>query len=410
MTELVLAMVLALLAAVCAAMYFRLRSRRAAVSSLETLNLELSSRARFLADRSRQGIVMFDARGLIRRVNPAAEKMFGYCEVELLGQSFLRLVPESPAGRGGEAEVRRKDGSRVRRRFTTGRLGNAESPEVYLFFDEEDSVRATPPPQRNEKQDQAPQPVERMPVEDVVNRIVRAFEGLLTTISGYTELALHGTSVSSPIRKDLEEVAAASDAASNLARNLLAYSGRQTIPLESIDLNALVGALEGELRQAMQSPFHVSLATERPTVLANGDCLGQILMILCTSAHHRAHRSGEVRRGAGKVEIRTEKRKLAEPLAVYTGKVPAGIYSVLSVSDSGPVIESATLAHVFEPLFLDRDAFGVELAPVHGIVRNLGGWIDVTSQEKTGTKFEVLFPYAGDFQVGKAAAKGSLVG
>ncbi len=439
MTDLVLAIGVLAAVVLCIALYFRLRRERETISALESTAADMKARARLLADHSRQAIFIFDSRGLIRRVNPAAEKMCGYREAELLGQSFLRLVPQSPAGRGGEAEVRCKDGTRVKRRFTTGQTGNPDAPDVYLFFDEDEPVRGeaaseqkskTEPrfPSQYQKQSQHPKPgfardltpenvipedvtaenvaIERTPVEDVVNRIVRAFEGLLTTISGYTELALHATPSASPVRKDLEEVAAASDAASNLARNLLAYSGRQTIPVESIDLNALVGALEDGLRQAMKTPFHVALAKERPTVLANGECLGQIVMILCTSAHHRARHFSD----AGRVEIRTEKRRLEEAVPVYSGKVPAGVYSVLSISDSGPAIESATLAHLFEPLFLEREAIGVELAPVHGIVRNLGGWIDVTSQEKRGTTFEVLFPYAGDFLVGKGQSKGSLVG
>lgn len=414
--------------AISAVLYFRLRRARKAVSSLKATAVEMKARARLVSDRSRQAIIIFDSRGLIRGVNPAAEKMCGYREVELIGQSFLRLVPESPAG-GGEAEVRRKDGRRLRRRFTMGRTGNPDAPDIYLFFDENEpaaqsgaqaNAECKPEPKAEGKGDSRHElvqtatdsstSIERTAVEDVVNRIVREFEGLLTTISGYTELALHGTPPSSPIRKDLEEVAAASDAASNLARNLLAYSGRQAIPVESVDLNALVVGLEGGLREAMKTPFHVQLAQERPTLMGNGECLGKIVMILCTSAHHRVHHLGEAERASARVELRTEKRRLEQAVPVYTGKVPAGVYSVLSVSDSGRAIESATLAHLFEPLFFERDEVGVELAPLHGIVRSLGGWINVTSQASTGTTFEVLFPYAGDLQLGNAQATGSLVG
>jgi nitrogen fixation/metabolism regulation signal transduction histidine kinase len=396
MTESILAVAALVAIAVCAALFSRLRRGRKTLASIKAANADLGARARFIADYARQPIVMFDARGLIRRANPAAEKLFGYGEPELYGQSILRLMPESPAGRAGETELRCKDGSRVRRRFSAARTAYSDQSDIYLFFDEEAPV---PPP--------APEaPVMQPALENVVNRIVGQFEDLLTTINGYTELALHGTPPTSPIRKDLEEIAAASDALSNLARNLLAYSGRQTIPVEPVDLNILVGSLEAGLREAMKAPIDVELATERTTVLGNGECLGQILLILCTSARHRIHGAAQ---NTGRVEIRTERRRLTEAQPVYTGKVPAGVYSVLTVSDSGPAIEPATMAQLFEPLFLDRETVGVELGPVHGIVRNLGGWINVISEENAGTTFEVLFPYAGDFRVGRSRAASSLV-
>jgi PAS domain-containing protein len=403
MTESILLVAALVAIAVCAALFSRLRRGRKTLASIKAANADLGARARFIADHARQPIVMFDARGLIRHANPAAEKLFGYGEPELYGQSILRLMPESPAGRAGETELRCKDGSRVRRRFSAARTGDPDQPDIYLFFDDEAPV---PQPAPQSAPD-APEPVVQPALENVVNRIVGQFEDLLTTINGYTELALHGTPPSSPIRKDLEEIATASDALSNLARNLLAYSGRQTIPVEPVDLNILVGSLEAGLREAMKAPIDVELATERTTVLGNGECLGQILLILCTSARHRIHGAAQ---NTGRVEIRTERRRLAEAQPVYTGKIPAGVYSVLTVSDSGPAIEPATMAQLFEPLFLDREAVGVELAPVHGIVRNLGGWINVISEENAGTTFEVLFPYAGDFQVGRSRAAGSLVG
>jgi two-component system cell cycle sensor histidine kinase/response regulator CckA len=69
-------------------------------------------------------------------------------------------------------------------------------------------------------------------------------------------------------------------------------------------------------------------------------------------------------------------------------------YAAISISDCGPVLAPSTLACLFEPLFLDREGLGVELSAIYGMVRNLGGLINVTSEQGRGTTFEILIPLA----------------
>lgn len=356
-------------------------------------NSHYQARLHFIEERLPLPLVVFDARGLIRRVNPMAQKLFGYTERELYGQAVVRLMPKSPDIRGGEVEVRRRDGRLVKVRFN---VAQAESGgrEIYLFFEKPE---AAPP---------AAQPIivqEARPslsvVEGVVNRIVYQFEGLLTTINGYTELAIHATPADSPILTDLKELAAASDTASSLARNLLAFSGNQTIPTEMVDLNILVGGMEPAIREAVKGPIQIERGGPRAAVMANADCLRQVVLLLARSAHHRTAESGSI-------HIATSRQSLLEARPVYTGKLPAGEYGVLTVSDTGPALSAATLEHLFEPLFMDEEAVGVELAPIYGIVRSLGGWIDVTSEPGSGNTFHVYFLYAGDIQVGSATRQG----
>jgi signal transduction histidine kinase len=353
-------------------------------------NHDQESRLHFLEEYLPLPLVVFDGRGLIRRINPAAERLFGYPERELYGQTILRLLPKSPDVHGGEAEVRHRDGSLVPVRFTAARADTG-GREIYLFF-EKPVVTQT-----------VTQPVivqEVKPsltvVEGVVNRIVHQFEGLLTTINGYTELAMHGLPHDSPILSDLKELASASDTASSLARNLLAFSGNQTIPTELVDLNVLVGVMEPAIRDAVNGFIRIERGTERAAVMANADCLRHVTLLLARSAHQRTARNGSIL-------IASSRQNLPEAKPVYTGKLPAGEYGVLTVADTGPALGAATIEHLFEPLFLDADAVGVELAPIYGIVRSLGGWIDVTYEPENGNTFEVYFPYAGDIQVGSSA-------
>jgi signal transduction histidine kinase len=384
----------AVVALTAAILYLWRRGERERRQLLE-LNEELAVRAQFVENQSGKPFIVIDSRGLIRRVNSIAEDVFGYREAELYGCNMLQLMPKSPAGRGGLAEICCKDGARLPIRFTWSRLELGDHYEMYLFFEKPSAAPAV-----NEDFDPAliaEAPPAVAAVEGVVNRIVRQFEGILTTINGYTELVMQQTSEDSPIREDLEELAAASDTASNLARNLLAFTGNQAIPVEPVDLNTLVRKMELCIRDAVHGSVQVELAQDHPVVLANADCLRQIVLLLSRSAHHRTH-------GVGNFKIRVQRSRLAEPRAVYTGKVPTGVFCILTVFDSGPALPPATLAQLFEPLFLDDETIGLELAPIYGIVRSLGGWIDVTSEEGLGTIFEVLLPYAGDAQVGSSAA------
>lgn len=349
-------------------------------------------------------LVVFDARGLVRRLNPAAERQFGFTERELYGQTILRLMSKRPETSSGIIQMRHRDGTLIPVRFSLARAG-AWSGQVYLFLDkiaEQPDAAAA-----------AAEPViiqEAKPslaaVEGVVNRIVSQFEGLLTTINGYAELAMHEAPPGSPILSDLKELAAASDTASSLARNLLAFSGSQTIPTELVDLNALVGAMEPAIREAVKGPLQIERGPERAAVIGNSDCLRQVILLLVRSAHHRTARGTAGHTGGtGSIRVASGRHSLAEAKPVYTGKLPAGEYCLLTVSDSGPALGAATLEHLFEPLFLDAEAVGVELAPVYGIVRSLGGWIDANHESGDGNLFEVYFPYAGDIRIGTTPGK-----
>jgi PAS domain S-box-containing protein len=333
-------------------------------------------------------------------VNPAAQRIFGYTERELYGQAILKLMPESPEARKGEVDVRCKNGATVHMKFDAAR---SDSPgrEIYLFFQIPSGAPGRPSA-ATAAVSEIPHEEHARPsltaIEGVVNRIVRQFEGLLTTINGYTELALNGAPEGSPIRRDLEEIAAASDTASNLSRNLLAFTGNQTIPTEVVDLNSLLGALDSGIREAAKGRVLIEQSSERAPVVGNAACLRDVVLLLARSAQHRSN-------GDGSIRVKSGRMLLDEPKPVYTGKLPAAEYCYLSVSDSGPALTSSALEHLFEPLFLDSDSIGVELAPIYGIVRSLGGWIDITPGVPTGNTFEVFLPYSGDAQVGESAKK-----
>ncbi len=331
-----------------------------------TTNDKLAARLQILEENSAKSILMIDNGGFVRKANTSAQQMFGCPEEALLGQNVFRLVQTLPSAgsTGMDLDITRKDGSRMRMHCRAAKISGpaTRGAETYLFFDEAPANSFS----------HASQPPSTLEVaERVVNRIVRQLEGLLTTINGYTELALHGTSENSPVRKDLEEIATASDAASTLARHLLAFGGNQPIPLECVDVNALLESLQPKFDRVQ-----VEVSAERLYVWANRQCLQQIITIFCGSASHRAGHAA-----AKQIVTSRNRRGPAE-------------YAAISISDGGPALPPATLDCLFEPLFLDQESLGVELSAVYGMVKNLGGLIRVTSDTERGTTFDILIPLA----------------
>jgi PAS domain S-box-containing protein len=130
-------------------MFVHRRRNREEHESLERYRKNLAARLTALESHYAQALVMMDSRGLIRRVNGAAENLFGYDETELLGHSILRLSPFAPSalnpgasrvtsahGEGAvEMEVRCKDRSPIKVRMTGTRSESEERFDFYMFFE-----------------------------------------------------------------------------------------------------------------------------------------------------------------------------------------------------------------------------------------------------------------------------------
>jgi len=130
-------------------MFRRSRRSREERQSMERDRQDLAARLAALESQYPQALVMMDSRGLIRRVNRAAERLFGYDEAELLGHSILRLLPFAPSALNPPAtriaaadsqgaaqmEVRCKDRSTVIVRMTGTRAESEERSDIYMFFE-----------------------------------------------------------------------------------------------------------------------------------------------------------------------------------------------------------------------------------------------------------------------------------
>ncbi len=152
-------------------------------------------------------------------------------------------------------------------------------------------------------------------------------------------------------------------------------------------MNPLIRNVEPALRRSIQHPIQFALHEPGPVALANADCLRQIVSVLCESAGHRM-RADDV------LTIRTSPLSVPAGRNGGNGQLNGKSYSILSISDSGTALDRETLDRLFEPMFLDDVRVGVDLSPIYGAVRRLGGDIETSSKPGSGTSFRIILPAA----------------
>lgn len=222
--------------------------------------------------------------------------------------------------------------------------------------------------------------------------IAHDFNNLLVAILGNASLALSDLPSDSPARESVEQIELASRRAADLARQLLAYSGRGRFDVHVLDLNMLIGEVAQLLRASIPKgvQLRLDLAPELPAIEADGTQLRQVVMNLVVNA-------GEaIGGGDGRVVVRTFALELDRDYlsrTVLDDELPPGTYIALEVDDSGAGMDEATRARIFDPFFSTKfTGRGLGLAAVLGIVRGHRGAIQVYSEPGGGTSFRILIP------------------
>jgi len=195
----------------------------------------------------------------------------------------------------------------------------------------------------------------------------------------------------SPLRVDAEEIRRAAGRASSLTRHLLAFSRRQTLEPQLVDLNEVVsgatnllGRLIGETIRLRAIPGAVE-----PYLIADPAQVEQVLLNLVLNAR-------DAMPADGTLTIETENVELSSRVATEHGVEP-GAYVALGVTDTGAGMDSHTRERIFDPFFTTKEASkgsGLGLSTVYGTVRQSGGFIRVDSTPGRGSRFEIFFPAA----------------
>jgi signal transduction histidine kinase len=220
--------------------------------------------------------------------------------------------------------------------------------------------------------------------------IAHEFNNLLQVIVGYTRYGLLGLNPEEDRFRDLQQVLEAAGKASTLIKQLLGFSRRKVIQLQSVDANNVVLDLFKLIRPTIGKLITAKhfLGENAGMVYADPVELQQALLNICLN-------SRDAMPNGGILTIETERVALAEPFPDTNFQIPTGEYVIFSVSDTGSGISRNVRQHMFEPFFTMKEVgkgTGLGLSMVYGMVRQHKGAIRVESEIGAGTKISLYLP------------------
>ena len=362
---------------------------------------ESDARQGAILEAAHDAIITMDAQLNIREFNPAAEQMFGYARLDILGRNVDLLLPPADrsqqvsalneymttgrgplAGRQLELSGLREDGSEFPVELTVARIGADNRGALTGFMRDITERRAL---EEQLRQSQKLEAIGRL-----AGGVAHDFNNILMSIMGAADLLLMQLAPGDLARDEANEIKQSVDRGAGLTRQLLAFSRRQAVRSRMFALGDIVQGMNTMLRRLIgpEIDFEIICAPEPLMVVADSGQTEQVVMNLVVNARDAMPQGG-------RVTVRVEEVDVDEAAAVALVEGKAGRYARLSVSDTGTGIDEQTRAKLFEPFFTTKEqgkGTGLGLSIVYGIVRQSGGYITVVSEPGKGATFLIYLP------------------
>ncbi len=354
-----------------------------------------------LAEVAPVGIYLTDAKGDCLHANRRWLEMAGMGLEQALGQGWVEAIHPDDRQRvfdtwhrtvdaggrwGSELRFRRPDG------VVTWVYGVAakvldEHGEVQSYLGVNLDITA-----RRQAEEQLRHSQKMEAVGRLAGGIAHDFNNLLTVILGTVEFVVDTRAVDSDLAREMRDIRHAAEQAASLTKQLLAFSRRQVLEPELLSLNEVVLEMSRMFGRIIGEDIAVDLrlAEQLGEVVIDRSQAGQVLLNLVVNAR-------DAMPGGGRLTIQTRNRELGAEQSAEA--LPAGSYVSLSVADDGEGMDPEVLGNVFTPFFTtkkEHGGSGLGLSTVHGIVRQSGGDIRVTSERGVGSIFELLLPFAAE--------------
>ena len=339
-------------------------------------------------------------------VNAAFCRMIGYSREELVGITSAQInLFVDPNARKNLMEQLAMNGSLrdVRTQFRT-KSGNVrdllisvepiefkkEPHIITTVLDITEYLQAEAAKQKLQEQLLQSQKMET--IGRLAGGIAHDFNNLLMVQMGYCELMRHQLRKDDPLSDGLSEIESCTERAAALTHQLLAFSRKQPMKLQVVDLNLLVSNLHSMLRRLIGEDIQLVMnpAPFPANVNVDPGKIEQVVVNLVVNARDAMPHGGSLTIQISEFEM--DDVYIANHLDAAPGR-----YIELAVIDTGCGMDHETKRHIFEPFFTTKEegiGTGLGLATVHGIVNQSGGSINVYSEVNNGTTFKVYLPYA----------------
>ncbi|HEV7839666.1 MAG TPA: response regulator, partial [Gemmatimonadaceae bacterium] len=359
-------------------------------------------------------IVILNRDGSRSYVSPAMTRILGYSQEELLASTAQDSIhPDDwPAVRelmasvkgtpgtvaSGQARYRHKDGSW--RIFDGAMINLTDIPGVEGMVV---TLRDVTEHAGLESELRQAQKMEL--VGQLAGGVAHDFNNLLTVITGRTEFLLEAENLAEDQETDLAEIRKAAGRATELTRQLLAFSRKQLLQPRVLDLNQTLAEVEPMLRRLIGEDIQIRIvaANGLGSITADPGQLQQILLNLALNAR-------DAMPAGGVITFQTANQTIRGSVGLNSTQVPPGEYVVLQVADTGTGMDAATQSRIFEPFFTTKGqgkGTGLGLSTVYGIVKQSGASISVVSAPSEGTRFTVYFPRSDGYALAQSPEKDS---
>jgi two-component system cell cycle sensor histidine kinase/response regulator CckA len=369
-------------------------------------SIRLLGRARDSEERFRTmfeaapiGMIVRDLEGRLLSTNPAFERMVGYSNEELerldpsaaedavaMKQLNDELVSGTRDGFEQEQRFIAKDGSELWGRVDVTLVHDAGQRPQFVLSMVQDVT------QHKLLEDQLRQAQKMEAIGRLAGGVAHDFNNLLTAISGYSNLVLDRLSArDSDLIEDVREIDKAAQRAHSLTRQLLAFSRKQLLQPQILNINDVVGDMDAMLRRLIGEDIEIITVygSGLARVQADPGQLQQVIINLVVNARDEMPSGGTLSIETANVLVSSDEASRRG------GEMQAGSFVRATIRDTGRGMDSETKARLFEPFFTKKGVgkgTGLGLATVYGIVKQSGGFIDVESEPGEGASFTIYLP------------------
>ena len=378
------------------------RAKQASVASGEE-NVDAREVARklyWLFDEAPVSIVLLDLHGNVTDCNRAIQRMLGSHKDVIIAKPFTDLLAKEDMGdvaaqlskvvmgisRAAHLEVKMpaSGGREVMASLYASRMEDAFGEVTGLILHFIDMT------EQKHLEVQFAQSQKMQAIGQLAGGIAHDFNNLLTAMIGFSDLLLSRHGPDDPSFADIQQIKQNANRATNLVRQLLTFSRKDSLEPVLFDPNEVLSDLSSMLGRLLESSIELNMENEPELGMVRMDRnqFDQVIINLAVNAK-------DAMPGGGQLTVRTANLKLDKPMQRGMDLVPKGEYVTIDVIDTGTGIRKEDLGRIFEPFFSTKEVgegTGLGLSTVYGIVHQASGYVFVDSAPGEGTTFTVLLP------------------